>query len=193
MSDNGKMRVLFSRLWKGRDGASAIEFVWIAMPLFLTVVGIFEVAMVLFANVLLEGAMRDASRFGITGRVPAGMTREAMIKKIVGDRGFGLIDVNKVKIETLAYNDFADIGKPEPYTDSNGNGQRDAGEPYTDTNGNGKWDADRGAASAGASGAVVLYRLSYDWPLLTGLLSPFFGSAGYVHLRVSTAVRNEPF
>jgi len=32
-------------------------------------------------------------------------------------------------------------GPPEPYTDTNGNGQYDEGEPYTDSNGNGQWDA----------------------------------------------------
>jgi hypothetical protein len=116
-----------------------------------------------------------------------------MIKKIVGERGFGLIDIDKVAIETLAYGSFADIGKRETFTDVNGNGKYDSGEPFTDLNGNSKWDADIGIPGAGGSGAIVLYRLSYDWPLLTGLLSPFFGSGGYVHLRVSTAVRNEPF
>jgi len=42
---------------------------------------------------------------------------------------------------------FLDIGTTnydnaqEPYTDTNGNGTRDAGEPFTDKNGNGTWDA----------------------------------------------------
>ncbi len=34
-----------------------------------------------------------------------------------------------------------DYALAEPYTDVNGNGERDPGEPYTDVNGNGTWDA----------------------------------------------------
>jgi hypothetical protein len=194
MSDNGKMRVLFSRLWKREDGTSGVEFALIATPLILTVIGIIEVAMILFADVLLEGAVRDAARFGITGQVPAGKTREAMMKKIIGQRTIGLIDMNKAKIDILSYSSFAHVGKPEPFTDKPPlNGKYDPGEPFTDINGNGHWDADIGLPGAGGAGSIVLYRISYDWPLLTGLLSPLLGSAGYVHLRVSTAVRNEPF
>lgn len=194
MSDNGKMRVLFSRLWKRTEGASAVEFTMVAMPLVLTLVGIIEVALILFVNVLLEGSLRDAARYGITGFTTDGLDRTAMIKKIVKDRTAGLIDMNKVRIETLVYQNFSDIGKPEPFTDKSPfNGVYDVGEPFVDVNGNGKWDADMGAAGVGGPGAVVVYRVSYDWPLLTGLLTPLLGSHGYVHLSVSTAVRNEPF
>lgn len=194
MSDNGKMRALCLHLWKRKDGASSLEFAFVAMPFILTVVGIIEVAMILFVDVLLEGALRDASRFGITGQMPPSMTREAMIRKIIDDRTMGLVNMSKVKIETLSYSSFANVGKPEPFTDQAPlNGRYDTGEPFTDVNGNGKWDADQGKSEAGGSGAVVLYRVSYDWPLLTGLLAPLLGSNGYVHLRVSTAVRNEPF
>jgi Flp pilus assembly protein TadG len=194
MSDNGKMRVLFSRLWTRTDGASAIEFSLVAMPLILTLVGIIEVALILFVNVLLEGAVRDSARYGITGFTSGGMDRAATIRQIVEDRTVGLIDMSKVKIETLVYQNFEDIGKPEPFTDESPfDGAYNTGEPFVDVNGNGKWDADMGAAGVGGPGAVVVYRISYDWPLLTGLLAPMLGSGGYVPLSVSTAVRNEPF
>src|SRR4051812_33631293 len=111
MSDNGKMRVLFSRLWKRTEGASAIEFALVAMPLILTVVGIIEVALILFVDVLLEGSVRDAARYGITGYTTGGLDRAAMIRKIVKDRTAGLVDMSKVKIETIVYQNFSDIGK----------------------------------------------------------------------------------
>ena len=194
MSDNGMMRVLCSRLWTRKDGASAIEFALIAMPLILTIVGIVEVALILFVNVLMEGAVRDAARFGITGFSPANTDRTTVIRDIVRKRTVGLIDMSKVEIETLVYQNFSDIGKPEPFTDMPPfNGAYDAGEPFVDVNGNGKWDSDMGAAGVGGPGAVVVYRVSYDWQVLTGLMKPLLGDAGVVHLSVSTAVRNEPF
>jgi Flp pilus assembly protein TadG len=194
MSDNGMMRALCSRLWTRKDGASAIEFALVAMPLILTIVGIIEVALILFVDVLMEGAVRDAARFGITGYAPAGTDRATQIREIVRKRTVGLIDMSKVRIETLVYQNFSDIGKPEPFTDQAPfNGRYDAGEPFVDINGNGKWDADMGAAGVGGPGAVVVYRISYDWHVLTGLMQPLMGYAGVIHLTVSTAVRNEPF
>lgn len=194
MSDNVMMRSLFPQLWVRKDGASAVEFALVAFPLILTLVGIIEVALILFVNVLMEGALRDAARFGITGFAPANTDRATMIREIISGRTVGLIDMSKVKIETLIYQNFSDIGKPEPFTDQAPfNGSYDQGEPFVDVNGNGKWDPDMGAAGAGGPGAVVVYRVSYDWPILTGLMSPLLGSHGYVPLVVSTAVRNEPF
>jgi Flp pilus assembly pilin Flp len=194
MSDKGKMRVLFSRLWTRKDGASAMEFALIAMPLVITLIGILEVAMILFVNVLLEGAVRDSARYGITGYTTGGLSREDRIRKIIKERTVGMVDMTKVKIETLIYQSFSDIGKPEPLTnDVNGNGRYDPGDGFADVNGNGKWDDDMGKAGVGGPGAVVVYRITYNWPLLTGLLAPVMGSAGYIPLSVSTAVRNEPY
>ncbi|HEX6980586.1 MAG TPA: TadE family protein [Alphaproteobacteria bacterium] len=183
-----------ARLCADRNGAAAMEFAFIAMPLIVLVIGIIEVAMILFVNVLLEGGVRDAARFGITGYSPTGTDRAAVIRDIISRRSVGMIDMTKVKIETLVYQNFSDIGKPEPFTDQPPlNGTYDVGEPFVDVNGNSKWDADMGAAGVGGPGAVVVYRVSYDWPLLTGLLVPLLGDNGYVPLQASVAVRNEPF
>lgn len=194
MSDKGKMRVLFSRIWTRTEGAAAVEFALVALPFILTLVGIIEVALILFVNVMLEGAVRDSARFGITGYSPSGVDRETMIRQVIKDKTVGLVDMNKIRIETLVYESFGDIGKPEPLlNDVNGNGRFDPGDTYKDINGNNRWDEDMAKAGAGGPGAVVVYRVAYDWPLLTGMLTPLLGSGGYVHLGASTAVRNEPY
>jgi hypothetical protein len=83
------------------------------------------------------------------------------------------------------------VGQPEPFTDENGNDAYDAGEPYTDSNGNGGWDDDMGAAGLGGPGDVVVYSMSYDWPIMIPLFQPIFGD--HVTLQANIAVRNEPF
>ena len=94
----------------------------------------------------------------------------------------------------MVYDSFDDIGEPEPFTDQEPmNGAYDAGEPFSDTNGNGTWDADMGTAGVGGPGDVVVYTVSYDWPLLTGMLFSWMGTDGKVPLRASIAVRNEPY
>jgi Flp pilus assembly protein TadG len=183
-----------SRLWRRNDGVAAVEFAFVAPILFVTIVGIMEVAMVLIVSSLIEGGLRDAARFGITGFVPQGMTREQQITTIIGDATVGLVKMSDIDIQTLVYPSFAQVGQPEPYTDTNGNGAYDIGEPYTDINGNGQWDADMGLAGVGGPGDIVLYKVKYDLPMMTPLLSTVLGGAdGKIKLSASIAVRNEPY
>lgn len=102
--------------------------------------------------------------------------------------------MDEVQIQYLVYDSFENIGQPEPFTDQEPmNGVYDQGEPFTDVNGNTTWDADMGAAGVGGPGEVVVYTVSYDWPLLTGMLHSWMGTDGKVPLRASVAVRNEPY
>ncbi len=182
------------RLWRRNEGVAAVEFAFVAPILLLTIVGIMEVAMVLIVSSLIEGGLRDAARFGITGFVPQGMTREEQITSIVGDATIGLVNMSDIDIQTLVYPSFAQVGQPEPFTDTNANGAYDAGEPYTDINGNGQWDADMGAAGVGGPVDIVLYKIKYNLPMITPLLTTVLGGAdGKVRLSASIAVRNEPY
>ncbi|MEW5703206.1 MAG: TadE family protein [Pseudomonadota bacterium] len=182
------------KLLRSEGGVTAIEFAF-AMPIVaVALIGLIEFAMIMFVTTLMEGGLREAARFGITGFAPAGVSREQRILDILADRTLGLVDVNQAEITTLIYPAFDDIGKPEPYTDdSPANGSYDAGEAFVDINGNGQWDADMAAAGAGGPGDIVVYRITYDWEMLTGLLDNFIGQGGAIRLTASIAVQNEPF
>lgn len=181
------------RLAACRRGSSVLEFAFAAPLLVLTMMAVIELGIILFMTSVLEGGVRDASRFGITGYAPAGTSREEQIIDRIAENTFGLVDPADIEISTLVYGDFAQIGEPEPYSDDNGNGSYDAGEPYNDINGNGQWDADMGAAGVGGPGDVVVYQVAIDWPLLTPLLDTFIGEDGRMPLSASVAVRNEPY
>ena len=172
-------------------GQAMIEFA-LLVPVFIgLLLGILEFSGVLFAQTLLEGGAREASRFGITGNTDEGVGREATIRQIIEDNTFGVIDIDELDIETLVYESFGDVGQPEPFTDENGNGDFDDGEPFDDVNGNGSYDEDMGVAGLGGAGDIVVYRLSYDWDIMIPMFEPFFGET--VQLDASIAVRNEPF
>jgi Flp pilus assembly protein TadG len=183
---------LLKRLRRNTDGATAVEFGFIAPALMVVAWATIELGMVLLANTLLEGAVREAARAGLTGYTPAGINRQEYITNIVREHTIGLIDMSKLTIETKVYSSFADIGKPEPFTDGNGNGTRDAGEAFVDINGNGQWDSDMGVAGLGGPGDIVVYTLKYDWVLFAGYGQKIFGVNGFP-LRVSVAIRNEPY
>ncbi|MEM7022152.1 MAG: TadE/TadG family type IV pilus assembly protein [Pseudomonadota bacterium] len=174
------------------DGGKAIvEFAFIA-PVFLGMtLSIFEFSGIMFVQTLLEGGAREASRYGITGQQPEGVSRDDMILQIVGDNSFGIIDMDELVMTTKVYDSFNEVGQPEPFTDENSNGSYDLGEPYTDSNGNGTWDPDMGAVGLGGPGEVVVYTMIYDWPIMIPVFEPFFGD--HVTLEANIAVRNEPF
>jgi len=175
----------------GDDGQAMVEFALVG-PIFLAIMlSIFEFSGIMFVQTLLEGGAREASRYGLTGQQPEGISRDAMILQIVSENSFGIIDVDELEMTTSVYGDFSEVGQPEPFTDENGNDAYDSGEPYVDSNGNGSWDDDMGAAGLGGPGEVVVYEMSYDWPIMIPLFQPFFGD--HVTLQANIAVRNEPF
>ena len=184
------------KLLDNQDGAVAVELAFALPVIILLLVGAFELGGVMITEMLMEGAVRQASRVGMTNYQEAGLTREQTILKILDEDTLGFVDIDHAVVTQLVYDDFSDIGKPEPLTvDVNGNGQYDAadGDEYTDINGNAQWDADMGAAGLGGAGAVVVYTVKYNYPSLTGILSPLFGNDGTLTLTASTAIRNEPF
>ena len=101
-------------------GATAIEFAIILPLLLLFIGGGIETAIILFIGSSIESAVMEASRYGITGS-EAGVSRADKVLEIVADKTYGLLDMDKVRMETLVYTSFADIGQPEPFTDQNGN------------------------------------------------------------------------
>jgi Flp pilus assembly pilin Flp len=183
---------LLRRLRRDRSGATAVEFGFIAPAFFIVVWGTIELGMVLFTTSALEGSVREAARAGLTGYTPNGMNRETFIRNVVQNYTFGMIDMDKLKVTTLVYSSFANVGQPEPFTDGNGDGQHGGGESFVDVNGNGQWDADMGVAGLGGPGDIVLYTLEYDWIFLAGYANTIFGVPG-IKLKTSVAIRNEPF
>lgn len=172
-------------------GAMAIEFGLVLIPLLLLILGTIEFAVTTFVGSTLEAAVLEASRYGVTGAVAPGLSRTDRTRAIIADRTLGLVDMDRVEITTMIYGSFADIGKPEPFQDTNGNGVYDPGEPFTDSNGNGKWDADMGVAGLGGPGDIVVYRISYDWGIITPFIKKVMGDS--IRHTASIAVRNEPF
>ena len=153
--------------------------------------------MIMFVSSLAEGGLREAARYGITGQSPTASNRAAQIAQIVSDHTQGLVTISPTSLSTKVYPSFADIGAPEEFEDgSNGNpanGEYDEGEDFTDTNGNGQWDNDMGTPGEGSAGEVVLYTLTFDWELMTPILTAFADQEHGLSLSASIAVRNEPF
>ena len=169
-----------------------MEFAFVGPVIIMMIVGIMEISMIMFVSTLVEGGVRDAARFAITGNAASGSSREDQIIARISDVTLGIVNIGPSNISIQVYPSFADVGQPEPYQDdSPANGTYDAGETFSDINGNGTWDADMGVAGAGETGDIVIYQVDYTWPMMLGLLADSLGTS--IDLQASIAVRNEPF
>ena len=117
----------------------------------------------------------EASRYGITG-TEAGVSRADQVLEIVADRTYGLMDMDQVDMDTLVYESFADIGKPEPFTDQDGN---PAQRRRTVRRHERQRPVGRGHGRGGARGSsdVVVYRLTYAWGIVTPVMRDFVGDS----------------
>lgn len=182
------------RLYDDEKGIAIIETA-LYLPVFLLVTtAVAELGMIMFVTTLLEGSLREASRYGITGQEQAGSTRVEQIRGIIDDTLIGLVDIDTATIEVKTYPSFADIETGEPFVDGNGNSSYDEGETYDDVNGNGVWDSDIGEDGAGGAGEVVRYTVEVDWDIFSPMMETIFANAeGAFPIRASMTVRNEPW
>jgi len=183
----------FKRLCESQKGNATIQFALIGSTFFLVLIAVIEIAFALIVGVLLEGAAREASRYGLTGQEVQGKTRIEVIRDVVADHTNGFVNMATLTIDPKIYKSYDAIGKPEPFQDDNTNGIWDPGENYTDVNGNNQWDEDQGESGAGAGGDIVVYTMNYPQPVLTPLMSAVFGEGGYLQRQARIVIKNEPF
>jgi len=174
----------------GRDtrGATIVEFAIVAPVMMILLMGICDLSYQIYAQSILNGAMQKAARdSGIQGgsestaAIDAKVT--AMVKNIAANA--------TITFSRKNYDSFSVI-KPEPFTDSNGNGVRDTGECFTDINGNGSWDADPGISGQGGANDVTAYTATVTYPRLFPVAG-LFGWPSTQTVTASTLLKNQPY
>ena len=166
-----------------------VEFGLIAPVLVFSLIGLFDLSYNIYTASLLEGSIQKAARdSSIEG---AGLTQveiDARVTEVVRS----VVPSASVSFERKAYTNFADIARPEDFTDLNTDGICNDGEPFEDVNGNNQWDEDRGSVGMGGARDAVLYvvTVTYDrqFPL-----HQFIGVPGEVTSVARTVLRNQPF
>ena len=174
---------LAAKTLRNQNGTAAIEFAILAPTLFLFVLGIIEFSMIMFASSAVESATNISSRYGRTGNNYAEYvgdhnqttaSREQFIREEIAQRTLGLLNPTSVKIETATYANFKDSNR-------------------NDTSAN-------TARGFGSGSEAVLYKVSYEWPVITpilaGLVSDKDGSGnstGKYTITSAIIVKNEAF
>lgn len=183
------MPALAHRLVRDTAGVTVAEFALIAPVMCMTLMGLFDLSYNLYADTMIEGAVQEAARsstiedFASDTEVLDAAVRQEVQKIVPGAT---------VSFSRKAYVNYVDIGEPEEFTDSNGDGSCNDNEPFDDANGNGHWDADRSKDASNGARDAVLYEVTarYDRAFpLPGLLA----WDPQVTVRASTVLRNQPY
>lgn len=187
-------RTLVKRVVRDDDGATLVEFGFVAPILMLLLMGFFDVGHSLFMRAMLEGEVQRAARnSGLeSGGVVA--TRTAIDAAVKGQlRPLGITD-SEITITRRFYRTFSDAAaaQAEPFTDTNTNNRCDNGEPFTDRNNNGVRDLDGGDAGQGGAKDSVLYTVTVSYPRMFPL-NTMMGLSNNTTLSASTVMGNQPY
>lgn len=169
-----------SRFRRCQDGATAVEFAFMALPFFALLLVVFETGLMLFTEYMIENGVAKAARMIRTGQVQAEGMSAGQFKSVVCGNLLAYIDCDgKLYIDVRSFETFAGISTPSAISDD--------GELTEDVTVNSKFEP-------GEPMEVVVVRAYYDWTLLVPGLSMLSNLAdGRRLLAAGAAFRNEPF
>lgn len=156
-------------MWKDRKGQTLIEFALVAPLFFILLFAIVDLGWMFYVNLTMQHAVREGTRYAVTGRSDLGRDRRAALIQKIREASDGLYDKNlhDPKEPRIAVLPPGEVGF-DNYT-----GTATAGDP-------------------GAKNDIIVVSLTYTCPLLTPVLKPFFDAAGYT-FTVRSTMTNEPF
>ncbi len=169
--------LFLSRFKRAKGGVAAIEFVMVALPFFLLLYAIFDVALIFFASTTLENGLVAAARQIRTGQAQAANMTAAQFRTLVCNEISMLLSCDaRLGLDVRKYSGFSNVQFPAALDDS-GN-----------MTGNLTFDP-------GTAGDVVVVRAFYTWPMLTPTVGMQFANmaGGHRLLEATIAFRNEPF
>lgn len=182
------MSRLLRKLRSSKDGATLVEFGFVAPVFFMMLMGIFDIAHGVYIRSVLEGALQAAGR---NAGLESGPDNVADIDTYVEDQVKNVIPSGELTFKRLNYWEFGDVGEEEDYIDSNNNEEYDDNECFFDGNDNAKWD-DRGQAGVGGAKDIVLYTVEVNYDHLFPLWK-FLGRSQEGTIAASTTLRNQPY
>ena len=176
-------------LRRDNQGMALVEFAIIAPVFILMLMGLFDFGMQVYGRSLLQGAMQEAAR---DATLEGGDLSAEELDADVLSQVQNILPRAEIEFTRTNYANFSDVGQPEEFTDSNGDGVCNNNEPFEDVNDNDTWDADRGQDGLGGARDAVLYEAVAEYDRMF----PLHGMMGWdskVTINASTVLRNQPF
>jgi len=165
------------RFARRQDGATAVEFSFVALPFLALTFAIIESALVFYAGQTLEAAVADSARLIMTGQAQSASYTADQFKTQVCNRIAGLFDcAGGVYVDVKSYSTFGAISGAQPVT-------------------NNQFDPTKVGYTLGGPGCIQVVSLYYKWPIYVSLLGDNLSnlSGNYRLLAASAVFKNEPY
>jgi hypothetical protein len=178
---------------ENEKGTSVVEFAIVAVLFFTLLFSIIDFALMGWANLTMQHAVREGTRYTITGQDDLSGTIDlddpgtryladdrfrAMVQKIK-DNSMGIFDrVLDPGDITIEYVDGSDVKYTYNY---------DGGTP-SDPSDDEAWEV----FYPGEPDDLIVVKLNCTWPVLTPLIRPFFSDGEY-NFTVASTMKNELF
>lgn len=176
------------------SGATLVEFAIILPTFMLLLFGVMDFGFNSYVRSVVAGAVQEAARdSSLEGAAVDGATDliddrlENSVRTLLPN-----LPEDGITIERLSYFSFADVNRPEAFTDADGNGECDNGELFEDENGNGNWDPDVGEEGLGGARDVVLYTIDVEYDRLFPIYK-LINASEKVTISASTVLQNQPY
>ncbi|MGH1398070.1 MAG: TadE/TadG family type IV pilus assembly protein [Alphaproteobacteria bacterium] len=166
----------YSSWRRSEDGVTAIEFSLVALPFFMLLFGILEIAILFMSASLLEGAAGSSSRLIRTGQLQqGGGDQAALFREAVCEYAVALIPCDDVVIEVQEMDSFADFAAMAPEYDEDG-------------------VLVSSGFDAGGSDSRVMVRVGYQYEMMTPFIGPLIaGSDNALQFLSTIILQNEPY
>ncbi len=164
------------RFSKNEQGATAVEFAFIAGPFFFLIFAIIESCIYFMATQYLESSVDSVGRSVRTGQIDSTAT-EAEFKQAICDAASQLFDCDKLQVDLSVAATFDDLKKPPEADDE------------------GAYDATSFGFTPPDAEQIIQITAVYEWPILTNYAAPLAtNSSNTWALIMATAVfRSEPY
>lgn len=161
---------------RSQSGSVAIEFAILALPFFLLVLAILEIAFLFTAELVLDKGTAYAGRMIRVGKVQQQKMTRDEFAALTCTQVKIMLDCNKLVIDVRSYPSFDQVPLNVPMN----------GDDI---------DSSKFQFDPGRGGTIVSVRTFYKWPILTAVLRQFFARTqdGSAVLMSMSTFRTEPF
>ena len=184
-----RLPAMLRRFRSDDRGGYLIELALISPVFLMLMMGTFDLGFQMYAKAVLSGVVESAAR---SNTLETNASNANAIDALVTQKMQQVARYGTLSFSRQSYTDYSSVGRPEDFTDSNGNGQRNPGECYIDSNSNFAWDSDRGANGQGGASDVVLYRVNFTFNRLFPLWK-MLGEPQSKTISMATTLRNQPY
>jgi Flp pilus assembly protein TadG len=167
------------RFRKARRGSTAVEFALIA-PIFIgLLISVLETGIFFLAQNNLQAAAAQAGRLILTGQAQTSGLTQAQFASDICPSIQALFNCNNLMVDVQSYSSFGGANTSTPTLTFNPQG-----------NVTNNWSYNPGTA-----GGIVVVRLMYEWPIITGPFSLILPNLtnGTALIMGVTAFRVEPY